>query len=80
MKFASNCVRLVAALLNHQTPEKLFTAAVVVPLTGFVALALLRLLSHVIPLLAVLLVAWGVLLFGLGVVKVLALQLRRFPR
>ena len=80
MKFATNCVRLVAALLNHQTPEKLFTAAFVVPFTGFVGLALIKLLSYVIPLLAVLLVAWGLLLFGLGVVKVLTQPFRRFPR
>ena len=80
MKFASNCVRLVAALLNHQTPEKLFTAAVVVPLTGFVGLALIKLLSHVIPLLAVLLVAWGCLLMGLAVVKVAQQFLWRFTR
>ena len=80
MKYVTKLSRLVFALLNQQSPALLAQAAVVVPLTGFVGLALIKLLSHVIPLLAVLLVAWGVLLFGLGVVKVLALQLRRFPR
>jgi hypothetical protein len=80
MKYAINCARLVFALLNQQTPEKLFTAAVVVPLTGFVGLALIRVLSHVIPLLAVLLVAWGVLLMGLAVVKVAQQFLWRFTR
>ena len=80
MTFVSNYVRLVFALLNHQTPKKLFTAALVVPLTGFVGLALVKLLSHVIPLLAVLLVTWGLRLFGLGVMKVLTQPFRRFPR
>jgi hypothetical protein len=80
MKYAINCARLVFALLNQQTPEKLFIAAVIVPFTGFVGLALIKLLSHVIPLLAVLLVAYGVLLFGLGVVKVAQQFLWRFTR
>ena len=50
------------------------------PLTGLVGLALIRVLSHVIPLLAVLLVAWGCLLMGLAVVKVAQQFLWRFTR
>ncbi len=80
MKYVTNCARLVFALLNQQPPALLAQAAIVVPLTGFVGLALIKLLSHVIPLLAVLLVAWGLLLLSLAVVKVLTQPFRRFPR
>jgi len=80
MKYATNCARLVFALLNQQSPALLAQAAIVVPLTGFVGLALIKRLSHVIPLLAVLLVAWGLLLLSLAVVKVLTQPFRRFPR
>ena len=80
MRFVANGARLVVALLNQQTPETLITAAVVVPLTGFVGLALVWVLSHILPLLAVLLVAWGLLLLSLAVVKVLTQPFRRFPR
>ena len=80
MRFVANLARLVVALLNQQTPETLITAAVVVPLTGFVGLALVWVLSHILPLLAVLLVAWGLLLLSLAVVKVLTQPFRRFPR
>ena len=80
MKYATNYARLVFALLNQQPPALLAQAAIVVPLTGFVGLALIKRLSHVIPLLAVLLVAYGVLLFGLGVVKVAQQFLWRFTR
>jgi hypothetical protein len=69
MRFVANLVRLVLALLNQQSPETLLTAAVVVPLTGFVGLALVKVLSHIIPLLAMLLMAWGLLLLSLAVVK-----------
>ncbi len=80
MKYATNYARLVFALLNQQPPALLAQAAIVVPLTGFVGLALIKRLSHVIPLLAVLLVAWGLLLLSLAVVKVLTQPFRRFPR
>ncbi len=80
MKYVTNCARLVFALLNQQNPATLALGAGVVPLTGLVGLALIRVLSHVIPLLAVLLVAWGCLLMGLAVVKVAQQFLWRFTR
>ena len=66
MKFAVNYIRLVFALLNHQTPSNLATAAVMVPLTGLVLLWLITRLAGV---LSVLLLAWGCLLLGMAVVK-----------
>jgi hypothetical protein len=80
MRFVANGARLVVALLNQQTPETLITAAVVVPLTGFVGLALVWVLSHILPLLAVLLVAWGLLLLSLALVKFAQRFLWRFTR
>ncbi|MBD2429303.1 hypothetical protein [Phormidium sp. FACHB-1136] len=80
MRFVANLARLVVALLNQQTPETLITAAVVVPLTGFVGLALVWVLSHILPLLAVLLVAWGALLLSLALVKFAQRFLWRFTR
>ena len=80
MRFVANGARLVVALLNQQTPETLITAAVVVPLTGFVGLALVWVLSHILPLLAVLLVAWGALLLSLALVKFAQRFLWRFTR
>lgn len=80
MRFVANGARLVVALLNQQTPETLLTAAVVVPLTGFVGLALVWVLSHILPLLAVLLVAWGALLLSLALVKFAQRFLWRFTR
>lgn len=69
MKFAVNYARLVFALLNHQTPSNLATAAVMVPLTGFVLLLLVRLLNAIAPVLGVAFIAWGCLLLGMAVVK-----------
>ncbi|MBD2428418.1 hypothetical protein [Phormidium sp. FACHB-1136] len=80
MKFAVNYARLVFALLNQQPPEKLFAAAVGVPLTGFVGLGLVWVLSHVLSLLAVLLVAYGLLLLSMAVVKVAQQFFWRFTR
>ncbi|QQE67464.1 hypothetical protein GFS31_41770 (plasmid) [Leptolyngbya sp. BL0902] len=80
MRFVANLVCLVLALLNQQSPETLLAAAVVVPLTGFVGLALIKVLSHIIPLLAVLLLAWGALLLSLAVVKFAQRLLWRFIR
>lgn len=80
MRFVANGARLVVALLTQQTPETLITAAVVVPLTGFVGLALVWVLSHILPLLAVLLVAWGALLLSLALVKFAQRFLWRFTR
>ncbi|MBD2429215.1 hypothetical protein [Phormidium sp. FACHB-1136] len=80
MRFVTNLARWVVALLNQQTPETLITAAVVVPLTGCVGLALVWVLSHILPLLAVLLVAWGALLLSLALVKFAQRFLWRFTR
>ncbi len=80
MKYVTKLSRLVFALLNQQSPALLAQAAVVVPLTGFVGLALIKLLNHVIPLLAVLLVAYGLLLLSMAVVKVAQQFFWRFTR
>ncbi len=80
MKSATNVVRLVAALLNQQTPEKLLTAAVSVPLGGFLLLGLVRVINALAPVLWVLLLGWGALLLVLAVVKFTQQFLWRFTR
>jgi|688.fasta_scaffold894666_1 hypothetical protein len=66
MKSGTSLVRLVFATLNQQTPEQLLSAAVVVPLTGVL---LLWLVTALAPVLGWLLLAWGLLLLSMSLVK-----------
>jgi hypothetical protein len=80
MKSVTSFSRLVFALLNQQNPKDLLAASVVVPLTGFFGLTLIKLANVIMPLLLWLLLAWGLLLLSMALVKFAQRFLWRFTR